>query len=175
MPDLTLAESFLATAEALVPEEGNVEDQGTLRRSLSTAYYALFHSFARCFATALVGAPSTESNHAWVEIYRALDHTACNDACKKANTIGFPDDIKNAADGFKQLQEARHRADYDPKLRLTHGEVRFYVGLAKDCIAAVDRPDRRHKIAFASWVLITGRGAREARKRAKLPNERSLD
>jgi len=66
-----------------------------------------------------------------------------------------------------QLQVARHSADYDPVFRLTAKDAEFYVSLAKESITMLRKVKRRDMVAFASWVLITTRGAQDARKKTK--------
>ena len=45
--------------------------QASLRRAISTAYYAVFHSLARIAADLIVG---TDRNEAWHQAHRALEH-----------------------------------------------------------------------------------------------------
>ncbi|WP_165899108.1 hypothetical protein [Rhodovulum steppense] len=75
--------------------------------------------------------------------------------------------IHDFADAFVQLQDARHMADYDPMVRPTKEQAQFYTELADQSIKALRSAPNNDRKAFAAWVLITSRGAKEARKRVK--------
>lgn len=128
----------------------------------------MFHALARLCADSLVGTqPAKRSNKAWVEVYRGLAHSACLDACKKAHEVNFPQEIKDFADAFKQLQADRHLADYDPTTRFTKESAKQKIKFAETAIGALKTVPMLHKKAFATWVLITSHGAKEARKQAR--------
>ena len=70
---------LLAIAESLasgsVGSQRGRPRQADLRRAISTAYYALFHTLAGNCANLLVGGrASTRTRQAWRQLYRALDH-----------------------------------------------------------------------------------------------------
>lgn len=176
MPDTSLAKGLIETARALCPEEGTRKPkQASLRRAVSAAYYAVFHHLARTCADALVGTSKAKRpNKAWVEVYRGLDHGAAKNACQGAGNVAFPQGIKDFADAFKQLQSARYSADYDPMIRLTKVQALSFITLANDSISALDGAGKRDKLAFATWVLITSKGATDARVRAKVENPRQV-
>ncbi len=164
MPDEQLAESLIETAKKLLPEGDAEITQADLRRAISTAYYAVFHALARVSANSLVGDDKlTRPNKAWVEVYRGLAHGSCKDACGKAKSIGFPAEIEGFSDNFIQLQVARKRVDYDPTCRPTAEEARQWVAIAEVSTNKLRSADRKDKIAFATWVLITSPGASLAR------------
>ena len=166
-PDPALADGLLRTARRLIPQ-GQKPDQARLRRSVSSSYYAMFHGLARMCADSLVGTQqSKRSNKAWVEVYRGLAHTACLEACKNAHMVNFPQEVKDFADAFKQLQESRHIADYDPTARFTKDTAEEKLGLAEISIGALKSISSKNKKAFATWVLITSHGAKQARKQAR--------
>ncbi len=165
MPDSRLAPSFISTAKRLIPKGAKRPTQANLRRSVSTAYYAVFHALAKTVADSLVGSKKlTRPNKAWVEAYRGLGHGNCKDACTRAQKIEFPQEILDFSDSFIQLQEARHHADYNPMIRYTKEEARLYIALAEKSIATLKGVSARDKKAFATWVLITSPGATQARK-----------
>ena len=175
MPDATLARGFISTAKRLVKSESKRPTQANLRRCISTCYYAVFHALAKACADGLVGATkSRRPNKAWVEVYRGLEHGPSKNACSNARGIAFPEDLKAFSDAFVQLQETRHLVDYDPMVRPTRADALFYIALAEECIEALKGVSQLDKKAFATWVLITSRGADHARKRAKLGLEREV-
>lgn len=79
--------------------------QSDLKRALSTAYYALFHTLARECADRLIGTHSPQRSAAWKQVYRALDHGFAKQACSQAKKLGFPSDIVHFAD---TLQRSPH-------------------------------------------------------------------
>lgn len=88
--------------------------------------------------------------------------------------VNFPQGVKDFADAFKQLQAARHSADYDPMIRLDKVQALGFIALAEDSIAALKTARLNDRVAFATWVLITSKGAAEARKRARAGNIRRI-
>lgn len=164
MPDTDLAAGYLATAAELLSNYSATESQTDLRKSISCAYYAVFHGLACEAANVLIGLPiEGRSNRAWVEVYRGLEHGLCKDACKKAKKIRFPDGILDFSISFVYLQDARQRADYDPLFRCTVNDARFCLTIAQQAINALSSVDDYDKRAFVTFVLITSKGAQNAR------------
>jgi hypothetical protein len=176
MPDVTLPEGLIESAKALVVcGERRRPKQADLRRSVSASYFAAFHALARMCADVLIGKTKrTRPNKAWVEVYRGLDHGKAKTSCQEAKNVEFPQDIKDFADAFQQLQAARHGADYDPMIRLSRLEAVSYITLAEDSIAAPKAVNQRDKLAFAAWVTITSSGAQKARGRVKAGRIREI-
>ncbi|UWQ41759.1 hypothetical protein K3718_01325 [Leisingera aquaemixtae] len=168
MPDSQLPESLIQTAKKLLDEDHADISQADLRRAISTAYFAAFHALARVSADSLVGDDhASRPNRAWVEVYRGLSHGSSKDACSKAKSIGFPEEIEGFADIFVQLQYARKRVDYDPTCRPTKSEALQWVAIAEVSINRLLAANANSKIAFATWVLITSPGAAQARTAVK--------
>lgn len=139
-----------------------------LRRSVSSSYYAVFHALARMSADCLVGpAPAKRSNKAWTEVYRGLQHGWCKEACKEAAKVDFPTGLQKFSHALIQLQEARHRADYDPSAQFTKDEASSMLETARIAIEELKTVPMLDRRAFAAWVLITSPGAKEARKSAR--------
>lgn len=175
MPDNKLAQGFLGTAKQLARVKGKRPAQANLRRAISSSYYAVFHSLAKMAADSLVGATkSRRPNKAWVEVYRGLDHGICRQACDRAKTVKFPTALQHFSDAFLQLQEARHSSDYDPMIRLTKEEAQFFIRLAEKSIETLRDVNATDRKAFATWILITSKGANESRRRFKDGNIRDL-
>ena len=143
--------------------------QVNLRRSISTAYYALFHCLAGSCANAIVGGRPGDlrSRTAWQQAYRALDHGRAWTQCDKKDMIrGFPQGIRDFADMFTDAQDERHVADYDPFWRQFKANVLLDIDSVEDAIRvfmAVPLKDRR---AFAVYVLL-GVNRRRRKKRRK--------
>lgn len=168
--DEDLADGHLDVAQKLLESENPTQSQ--IRRSISTSYYAVFHALARMCANCLIGRESeTRSTNAWVEVYRGLEHGKCKKACESAKNIQFPDAIKNFAETFIQLQEARCQADYNPKSNQEHDAAQAHslLSVAESSIASLRGAKDIDKRAFAAWVLITASGAEKARKTRNAP------
>jgi len=163
MPDVRLADGNLAVAKRLATTTRPTQSE--LRRSISSSYYAVFHALARTCANALVGrTPRSRPNKAWVEVYRGLNHGICQKSCEQASKVNFPDCIKEFADSFRQLQAARHRADYDPNCRFGKTDAETWYQIAKLSIESLRSANNYDKRAFAAWVLISSQGAKHSRR-----------
>lgn len=153
-----LADDLLALASRLARANPRRPRQADLRRAVSTAYFALFHAIAKNAADCLVGtSPHNRPNRAWAQVYRALDHGHAKTACEAARNMAFPQAIKDCADEFVELQEARHDADYDPLHRLTRADALEAVEKARDAIAALRRARLNDRRAFAVQVMVRKR------------------
>ena len=129
--------------------------QTTLRRAVSTAYYALFHSLAGTCANLLIGGPgSLRSRHAWREVYRALAHGTAKGACEHRQVLNkFPVEIIDFAEKFIEMQRKRHDADYDPAARFYKSDVVMDIDAVELVIARFEAASTKDRRAFASWVL----------------------
>src|SRR5712691_13061175 len=94
-----------------------------LRRAISSAYYALFHSIALQAAAHLLSAGTRPEQ---LRLARSFDHRPMKDACEwiarrstapphaRLLVASLQDtEIEDVADTFIDLQQARHDADYD--------------------------------------------------------------
>lgn len=140
---------LIEIARHLIGEGRGRPRQADLRRAVSTAYYALFHAIARDAADLFVGAGSDRVSRVWKQVYRALEHGAAKTGCKEVRNLPFPAEIRACADAFVTLQEARHKADYDPDYRLTRNEALTLLGTAKRAIEKLKRADRTNRRAFS--------------------------
>jgi uncharacterized protein (UPF0332 family) len=151
-------DDLLALAERLAKAGPRKPRQADLRRAVSTAYYALFHAVAKNGADCTVGSvKKSRPEKAWAQAYRALDHGLAKTACEAARNLGFPQEIKDCADAFVELQKQRHNADYDPVLRLTRAEAREAAVKARDAVAKLRIASIKHRRAFAIQVLMKKR------------------
>lgn len=129
--------------------------QACLRRATSTAYYAVFHCLAREGADLLIGGFSANrSKPAWIQTYRALDHTSAEKACGKSNVVSkFPKGIEDFANAFRTLQKKRHSADYDPLVSFSKSGVQADIDLAELAIKTFKTEKLADRRAFCAWVL----------------------
>jgi hypothetical protein len=113
----------------------------------------MFHTLARQCADPLVVVGPERSDGAWQQVYRSLEHGVAKNACKAASVLAFPFGIENFADIFAFMQEERHKADYDPNIRYTRPDVEVLISAAEQSIAMFVSEERKHRRAFAVWVL----------------------
>ena len=128
--------------------------QDSLRRAVSTAYYALFHALTSSNADCLVGTPHDPlSEHAWSRVYRGLNHNAARRSLLQDSGL-FSPQIKQFASAFAQLQDLRHQADYDPNKIFTLDEVLDWIDLAEAAIESFMQadPDERKMVAIQSLI-----------------------
>lgn len=96
---------MIVTARKLANASPNKPRQNDLRRSVSTAYYALFQALAKDAADMPVGVGNNRPDNAWRQVYRALQHGDAKSACLqlRANNPGFPQLILDCAGTFAIL------------------------------------------------------------------------
>jgi len=104
------------------------------RRAISTAYYALFHLLIHASTTRGVGTAALRPY-----VARNFEHRSMLAICKKyaglaIDTAGQPVslEIQRIAGAFVQLQNARHKADYNVKDTVTPAEAQIFVQMARD-------------------------------------------
>lgn len=144
---------LIRTARDLLESTDGKPRQSNLHRATSTAYYALFHTLARCAADLFIGGSKRRSG-AWLQVYRALDHGTVKNACLNSAGIPlFPKKIQDFASMFVTMQEKRHKADYDSSARVKKSQVSTDIDLAEaaiDDFVSVSTTERR---AFAAFVI----------------------
>ena len=150
---------LIATARELVAL--NVRGrprQSNLRRAVSTAYYVMFHCLANCCADLLVGGPgANRSQAAWNQTYRGLQHGFARQRCQHHAIGGFPDDIRYFAEVFVDMQQDRHRADYDPDYSFAKDDAEHIIDVAENAIHRFLQTPARDRRAFAIYVLLPTR------------------
>jgi len=149
---------LLKSAQDLVQSGNGKPRQSNLLRATSTIYYSLFHSLARCCADMMIGGSSSErSKLAWQQVYRALEHGFCKNACKHGKLAHFPQEIQDFANAFVTLQEKRHKADYDPYEKTKKSTVLADISTAHTAIEGFEGRNLKDRRAFAAFVLFKQR------------------
>ena len=69
----------------------------------------------------------------------------------------FPEEIRNFADLFVDLQEKRHKADYDPEASFPKFIVNRDIYRAEEAINNFQQVALKDRRAFAVYVLLTVR------------------
>ncbi len=148
---------FINLAKELAASGGRKPKQVHLRRSVSTAYYAMFHALARCCSDSVIGSKPVTKN-AWRHVYRALDHGSAKNACINMRIIArFPTEIQDFANMFVQMQKKRHAADYDPHERHHKSSVLIDISAVESVIKKFKSAKVSDRRAFAALVLFKDR------------------
>jgi uncharacterized protein (UPF0332 family) len=142
---MSLHTDLLAQSKHLLSREPRRPRQASLRRAVSAAYYSLFHLLiyeaSRVFVkdSDTIGMLSRSYNHG--EMLKVSKMFAKGNVPKKLhplyatfnNATRKPifDRIMSIAQAFVDLQEARHKADYDLRKSYTRQEAEQLVKLAE--------------------------------------------
>lgn len=115
------------------------------RRAVSASYYGLFHQINDDAANLIAPNVPTVTKH---RIQRWFDHAEMKRICSRflptnldqplLDLIGpsSTPDLQTVARSFIQLQDARHRADYDLSYKLDLKQARQHVELAVSALQA---------------------------------------
>lgn len=122
-----------------------------LRRAVSTAYYAVFHTTLRAAADRFVG-PNQVASPAYSILYRGFDHGNMQKVCEElrkstlksqySRTLGrtaVSPDMQAFAEAFPELLTMRHLADYDPSTPFLPSDMAAFIQLSQDAIDAFHR------------------------------------
>jgi uncharacterized protein (UPF0332 family) len=161
---MSLAGDLLSQAASLATQERGKPKQASLRRAVSTAYYALFHFMTDAACKHLLGAGSAQRPIRELAA-RAFVHGKMQSLCKEF-TKPIPTsellkpfwqmyqipacvDMAELASIFCSLQRERHEADYNVGRRITREDAKVA------CLSA--------KEAMARWTLVERRNPEIAR------------
>lgn len=132
------ADDLIAVAEDLLRPAPGQSKQATLKRSISTAYYAVFHAVAHECVGQLVGWGSRSANY-WkivTPVYRSFDHaTAKRIFLQVSNDRSRSAELRQLGVTFVSLQDDRRTADYDPQPRFSR---RYATERVKQAAAAIE-------------------------------------
>lgn len=144
-----LVYDLLEIAEALAKQLGRTNlRKASMRRAVSTSYYAVFHALCFVCADELVRWSRSDEIE---PIYRSVEHGFVRKqlASKQAAAIGSQVLAIGAA--FTDLQKRRHAADYmPPGLRIDAGSTREALLLARQVIETIEALDdvQRRRLAI---------------------------
>lgn len=151
---------FLKAAEVLLSSaKDGRPTRVSLRRAISSAYYALFHCLARECADLLIGGSGLDrSDAAWRQVYRALEHGPAKTKCRKRETMRkFPKEVQGFVSMFAELQEKRHNADYDPFAQFSKSDVSTDIAAVENAITDFKSAPAKHRRAFCAYILFKDR------------------
>ena len=137
---MSFADELLEQAYHLAQKDPDAPKEASLRRAVSTGYYALFHL--------LIGEAVANWNRERdrAKLGRAFDHgrmkAVSSEIVRRKSAAPDPalDKLKEIAQVFVDMQDARHSADYDNSRAWTRKEVIDQLNLVSE--------------AFKTWALI---------------------
>ncbi|WP_342151322.1 hypothetical protein [Methylorubrum sp. SB2] len=150
----SLVDDLLGVAVALTEQGGRASlRKASLRRAVSTAYYAVFHALCFVCANELVG--WRKANDLIEPVYRMLDHGTAKNRLIGKDAAAISPAIRQIGTGFRDLQEARHEADYrTPALNLSRDSTLQLIAEAREVVDLIEAlpPEDRLKLAI---LLVT--------------------
>ena len=149
-------EHLLDIARDLASRAGKPR-QADLKRSVSTAYYAMFHALAWESADQITGRNRPAGDRAWPQVYRSIDHRQAKTACHDARREGFPAGIVEFSDIFEAMQAKRHSADYDPYAKFSRADVLVLFGECEKAINEYFSEPSEDRLNFGVFVLFRRR------------------
>ena len=154
--DLLRTATFLANYVDPADPDGR-PSEANLRRSVSTAYYAAFHALCQSCADTLAGPYSTGAiREHWVTAYRTLEHRQVRNRFNNQERMArFPSSIRFFARRFADLQDLRHRADYDPEAIFEPAEVLQLLSNSYVAIEGFNGASERDRRLLAIYLIAT--------------------
>ncbi len=150
---MSLSRDLLKQARILARKEPKKPLQASLRRSVSASYYAIFHLLVDEATSMML--PGSRRGNLRGCLARTFRHSSMkNAAAQFASNSGpvrlspgfDPDsvqqELKNVAEAFVELQEARHNADYNLAKSITRREALDLVELTEE--------------TFRNWYKVKG-------------------
>ncbi len=164
---MSLHGDLLEQAEHLVAKDPTRPKQASLRRGVSTAYYALFHLLTAASTGFLVSGTGPGRPQLRQALRRSFVHADMKKISKSFASGQSPviwqeaaglicEDLRLVAQTFVDLQDARHRADYDHTRAWKKQEAVEIVARARVAFAAWDRT-RSSQDASAYLVALLAR------------------
>jgi hypothetical protein len=155
---MSLADDLLAQAQHLATREPRKPKDASLRRAVSSSYYALFHLLVDAATRVILPAKDKTLRG---QLARSFTHQRMREAAQEVTTSSangskgwfqlgptLPSaDLRSVAQAFIDLQQARHDADYNLAQPFRRSHVQGHVATARD--------------AFENWKRI--QGSEEAR------------
>lgn len=127
--------------------------QEVLRRALSTAYYAMYHTLAQSNADLIIGAQNPANQQNWTSTYRSLQHfRAENPLYGWPHLFSLP--MRQFGSVTADLKKHRETADYDPNATFGQQQVTTWIDRAERAIQDFDREpfQQRSIVAIATMA-----------------------
>jgi hypothetical protein len=155
----SLVQHQLANARLLATHDKRRPRQASLRRAVSTAYYAVVQALCATCAETLVGWKKPWD--AFTPVFRALEHARAAQTILQPSLATTPD-LQRLGFTFKELQG--EWADYSPEPRpnfeagtnsspFTREEALTLIELADEAIEILDRLDEDARLRLATRLV----------------------
>jgi hypothetical protein len=164
----------LENAELLAKSGPRRPRQAALRRAVSTSYYALFQALCELAARNLVGWETPWDG--FTPIFRSVEHRQARSILDRGGSrVPHPlgDEIERIGIAFKELQNAREWADYNPEPHFdrqrvetgayfSRAEAVRFIEIARDAVDRLNGLDRGTQKRLAA--LLVARSRKEANR-----------
>lgn len=132
-----------------------------LRRAISAAYYAVFHSIVSAAANSVVPADKRATEQ-YARVYRSINHGPLRDLCRriKEKNSSFGPAIRELAAAIADLQEKRHSADYDPLFKAIRSDTKLAIDTARSAISLFEQAPIAEREHFLSLLLFPSKPSR---------------
>lgn len=160
---LEQAERLIRIADAGPPR------QVDLRRAVSAAYYAVFHSIVTAATDHYVGKTKRRDSQYGL-VYRSVDHRWLRELCEQAQKTtpaakyrphvpanGFGPNVAAFAAAASDLQDRRNAADYDPMIKISTADAALAIRTARSALRRFARASSARRRAFLSLLLFQPR------------------
>jgi len=174
----SFSEDLLEQADKLIRTDRRRPKQANLRRAVSSAYYALFHFLIEEATLLVVGTPHSSKPLRQL-VGRSFTHAAMKEASVEMGKstprdllkpfwILYPvtscAELQRIASSFIDLQQERHRADYNLSQPFTQKEAELLVKRARSALTDWEQfrrtnPDlaRFYALCLLCWNNLKGR------------------
>jgi uncharacterized protein (UPF0332 family) len=128
--------------------------QTDLRRAISATYYGLFH-FAVGGAVDFFIGPENRSTSEYITAYRKLRHEPLRKLCEqlqKEQMASFGE-VRKFGSAVAELQDLRHKADYDPSFSITADNVKTHIKEARRAVARFQEATEIQRTAFFALLF----------------------
>ena len=165
---MTLATELLEQASRLTRAEPKKPKQASLRRSISSAYYSLFHLIisdgAKLITSNSALRPSVARCFQHNELKKNADLISSRNLTNHwlSNLLSFPlePELISVCQAFSDLQKSRHDADYDIARTFTRSEALAAVSraiTAHEDWKKIQKSDNRNVFLLASAKILVSR------------------
>ena len=162
LPHSDRAHAAASASQIRAHATASAPDRADKCSAVGRIYYALFSELCGSNAEAFIGSGLRK---AWGEVYRGLNHGEARKACNHLkNMKKFPQELREFAHLFEQLQGRRHLADYDPTVDFDESDIQNWLHETRQAIAQFREVPIKDRRAFAAWVLMRGKDSKVSRK-----------
>ncbi|MCJ2053609.1 hypothetical protein [Methylobacterium sp. J-070] len=153
----TLVADLLEAADTRAAQTGRQNLRETaMRRALSSAYHAAFHEL--CYVCADQFGVWTKGEDLREPVYRLVDHGIARSRRTGKEAAGIAPDILRIGTLFKDLQEARHSADYTSSaMPVSQGWALSQIAEARRIVERIEAPTPEDRLKPAILLVTKAR------------------